>query len=351
MRPPHEGNDPYRLSERMADEAFARGVAVLLGSELCEVRPLSQGVLALRLKDGRRLVAKGVARQSLSAWRPGRPWAELVALDALSATGAPVPKLVAADLEHGWLVTEFVAGNPLDAARASGGEKAFRLLAEGLFSLEEAFASEWEALQPWSVARDDDDRKLAAGLAPLLEPGCRQPWMDLAREATQADATGENPMEGGGSGTKAPARWTPGPADVRAANVVWAQRVTFLDMASYGNDVTERRLASYAQRAGREPVSLLDQGAYAWYRKVRGERAAIRLAFYDLLYWGIAIARLLAAAREPGALAARLVTESWGEPEALFAPFTDQWRRQRLDDPRIERVRRGHWPGQEAHRR
>lgn len=337
---------------RRNDEDFARGVAALLGGELSAAEPLSDGVLTLSLADGRRLVAKSVARQSLPTWRPGQPWAELVALDALGAAGAPVPKLVAADLEHGWLVTEFAGGDDLDAALASRSEEAFRLLVLGLLRLEEAFASEWEVLKPWAVARVEDDRTLAAGLASLLDPGCREAWLDLAREATEREATegdaargsataGHPTQAGDACDAKTPAFWTPGPLDVRAANVVWAKDVTFLDMASYGYDVTERRLASYAQRAGKGAASLLNAAAYGWYRKVRGERAAVRLAFYDLLHWGLAIARLVAAIREPGSRAARLVAESWGDPSELVAPFARQWERERLDDPRVERVRRG----------
>ncbi|MFS8571576.1 MAG: hypothetical protein LOD85_00905, partial [Clostridia bacterium] len=103
------GGRPAPLSPE--DQGFARRLAGLLGADLEEARRLTGDVLYVRLSDGRQLAAKGVARQSAATWRPGEPWAELVALDALGAEGAPVPKLVAADLEHGWLAMEFADGS------------------------------------------------------------------------------------------------------------------------------------------------------------------------------------------------------------------------------------------------
>ena len=70
------------------DQRFAAALAALLGGELVSVRRLGEEVIGLELEDGRRLVAKGVARQSLPSWEPGRPWAELVALDALDRGGS-----------------------------------------------------------------------------------------------------------------------------------------------------------------------------------------------------------------------------------------------------------------------
>ena len=88
--------------------------------------------------------------------------------------------------------------------------------------------------------------------------------------------------------------------------------MTFLDMASYGYDVTEKRLSAYAQRAGKHPATMLDEAAYADYAAFRGEGAAIRLAYYDLLFWGIGLMRLLAALRQPRSKAARLLTTRSG---------------------------------------
>lgn len=319
------------------DERFAQGVAALLGEELDSVSKLGDGVLALLFSNGRRLVAKGVARQSLVGWQAGKPWAELVALDALSAVGAPVPRLIAADLEHGWLVMEMAAGDGLEEVAATRPGEAFSLLAQGLMRLEEAFAAEWESLERWAVPGPGDDRRMAESLAPLLEPGCREAWFDLVREATEDDtAPGEGSI------------YAPGPLDVQAANVVWEKRVTFLDMATYGYDVPEKRLSAYAQRAGPKPVTLLDARAFTAYRAMRGDRAALRLAFYDLLFWGIAAARLLAVIKNPDMPAARLLAESWGEPRRLFPEFERMWARETLDDPRVERVRAGLLPMQEA---
>ena len=58
-----------------------------------------------------------------------------------------MPKLVAADLEHGWLVTEFIPGNDLNGVCSELPCEGFSSLALGLVELEEVFASEWESLQ------------------------------------------------------------------------------------------------------------------------------------------------------------------------------------------------------------
>lgn len=316
------GGRPAPLSPE--DQGFARRLAGLLGADLEEARRLTGDVLYVRLSDGRQLAAKGVARQSAATWRPGEPWAELVALDALGAEGAPVPKLVAADLEHGWLAMEFADGSDLARARRLPAPGAFAALAGGLERLHRAFARAWDALAPWAVEGPAREREWAAGLLPFLDEEGRAAWQDLAAEALERPEA------------------VPGPLDVQAANVVWqGEQVTFLDMASFGYDGKEKRLAAYAQRAGPEPVSLLDAEAYAYYRRAMGRKAALRLAFFDFLYWGMALARVFAAARHPGSAAARRLEEAWGPPQALVAPLAAMWRRPRLDDLRVERVRRG----------
>lgn len=315
-----------------ADLDFAAGLAALLDGELVGASMLGDEALLVRLAGGRQLVAKRVARQSQGTWRPGKPWAELVALDALSARGAPVPRIVAADLGHGWLALEYVPGVGLQEVCEAGAPPAttrlaaFVSLVNALEQLEHAFAAEWEHLSPWATPVADDHRQLAAGLAPLLDHGARDAWNELAALAIQRGAV------------------HPGPLDVQPGNVIWGERpsrVTFVDMASFGHDVTEKRLVAYAQKAGPGPRSLLDHLAYGEYERLKGREAALRLAFFDLLYWGMALARLLAAQRAPGSVAAERVREVWGDPEALIAPFAAMWRRERLDDPRIERVQHG----------
>lgn len=315
------------------NQRFAENVAALLGGELETARSIGEAVLYLKLKDGRELVAKGVARQSLASWRPGRAWAELVALDALNQVDAPVPKLVAADLHHGWLVEEFVAGETLARLLAHPPRGAFGSLTRGLFRLEEAFAAQWDILERWAAPPGESDRKLAELVTPLLDDKARQPWMELAAEATSASA------------------FRPGPLDVRSANVVLAGDVTFLDMASYGYDVTEKRVAAYAQVAGGAPASLLDREGYRFYQDLRGDEAALRLAFYDLLFWGIGLLRLVAAAKAPKSRAAMAVREQWGEPGRLLPRYLAMWERERLAEPRIERLRQGLVSLKEAHAR
>jgi len=305
------------------DIEFARGLASLLGGELTRAERLGPEVLLVHLGDGRRLVAKGVARQSWESWRPGRPWAELVALDALGALGAPVPRLVAVDQEHGWLAMEYVPGTGIEEAALRPSPGAFASLTAALQALEEAFAAEWQSLSPWAAASPGQPWELAARLVPLLDADAHGAWAEVAGEALDPSAV------------------RPGPLDVQPDNVVWGERVALIDMASFGYDWTEKRLAAYAQRAGPRPVSLLDRRAYAHYAEAKGEQAAVRLAFFDLLYWGVALTRLLAAMRDPGSKAAGRLRSAWGEPQALVAPFASMWQRERIADPRVERVRNG----------
>ncbi|HLS89859.1 MAG TPA: hypothetical protein VK101_01240 [Limnochordia bacterium] len=314
-------------------QRFAKNVAALLGGELEAARPIGEAILYLKLKDGRELVAKGVARQSLASWRPGQAWAELVALDALNEVDAPVPKLVAADLHHGWLVEEFVAGDTLAKLLAHPPPGAFRSLTRGLFRLEEAFAAQWDILERWAAPPGESDRRLAELVTPLLDAKARQAWTELAAEATSASV------------------FRPGPLDVRSANVVLARDVTFLDMASYGYDVTEKRLAAYAQIAGGAPASLLDQESYRFYQGFYSEEAALRLAFYDFLFWGIGLLRLVAAAKAPTSRAAKAVREQWGKPGRLLPRYLAMWERERIAEPRIERLRQGLVSLKEAHAR
>lgn len=308
------------------DLEFASRLALLIGGELAHAEPLAEGALLICLSDGRKVVAKGVARQSQETWRPGRPWAELVALDALGACGAPVPKLLAADLEHGWLAVEYAAGERFEEALLRPSPGAFAPLVRGLAELEEAFGREWECLASWAAlqaAPVDELRGLAARLGRLIDKERRGAWAGLAAEALDPDDA------------------RPGPLDVQPANVIWGERVTFVDMASFGYDWTERRLAAYAQRPGPKPESLLDEKAYAHYAREKGERASVRLAFFDLLYWGLALTRLLAAVRAPESAAAERVRAAWGDPERLIGPFVSMWERKRLNDPRVEQVRTG----------
>lgn len=295
----------------------------MLGGELCATRSLGDAVLYLRLRDGRELVAKGVARQSVPSWEPGRPWAELVALDALSAAGAPVPNLIAADLNHGWLIQEFVPGETMTEVLRREEQDAFGALAHGLIRLEAAFEAQWDALERWAVPAHRRDRRLAELAEPLLNEGARLSWKELAALATEEEAA------------------RPGPLDVRSGNAIWAGTVTFLDMASYGYDVTEKRLVAYAQVAGSAPASLLDENSYTEYMAMRGERAAVRLAYYDLLFWAIALVRLIAALKQPESKAGRMVKKVWGEPTRLLPLYKAMWERTRVADARIDQVRQG----------
>src|SRR5690606_24645886 len=121
-------------------------------------------------------------------------------------------------------------------------------------------------------------------MAPLLPAGARPAW----RRWSDAALAGAEPF---------------GPLDVQSRNVVASgeRGVVFLDFATVGRASREKRLAAYAQSFRPEPRTLLVPEAYAAFRREAGEEAALRLAFYDFLFFGLAYARAVAAGEAPGA--------------------------------------------------
>lgn len=291
---------------------------------MVEASPLSPETVLLKLDDGRALVWKGVPRQAAERWRPGEPWAELVALDALGAVGGAVPSLVACDLKNGWLISEYVDGVPLDALpderRASG----WSSLVEGYLRLEAHFEEVWGELEPFSVPFEDETEALARGILSLFPPDplAASAWLSLLDEALQGERT-------------------PGSLDVRGANALLGEDgVTFLDFATLGLEYPEKRLVAYARRPDPFRPGLLETGGFMDYADIAGEDGAVRLAFFDFLYWGLLISRLKAAQAFPDSPRLAWVKEAWPDLKAAYKGALRMWAMPRIEEERVLEVRR-----------
>lgn len=309
---------------------FLQGVERLLGGRIVSVEPLGGQAFAVSWADGRRTVLKGVPRQEAEFWHPGKPWTELVAADLMTAEDAPTPRLLAADLTHGWLLREFAPGRPLDEvadpkghrgrADEGGVSPVFSALVAELSRLEATFEAVWPELAPFDATPAGDLAALAVGVGRLLPDNAQSAWDDLTRLAE--------------SGPR-----LPGPLDVRPANAVWnGDTVFFLDLATVGFDYKERRLVAYAQAAGRTWSSLLCESAYSAYARVNGEDAAVRLAYFDLMFWALVFARLRILEHRAASPAGQVLRNVWGDPATLRPKWLTQWRRPRIHDPRIDAV-------------
>lgn len=292
------------------DELFGQ-IARLLGSDAESMETLSPAAWLLSLSDGRRVVIKGVPRQEAGDWRPGQPWTELVAIDFLSSEGLPVPKLLAVDLNHGWLAREYVEGCPLHQLSDEQTVPIYRDLVHHIDRTEQALQThrhELGAIRWWNLQPGSDPLRWAQLLEDHLLPDVRSAWRDLAAEA----AAGAVQL---------------GPLDVQAANALWDGEKTWLiDWATIGQDYRERRLVAYAQAAYPAPVTLLDEAAYQHHAQLFGAEAARRLAFWDLAFWGTAWVRAKAAQ---------------SDAQLDLRGIAAMWRRFRLHDPHIAAVQSG----------
>lgn len=284
----------------------AAAIRALLGAEPVEVRALSPDAYWLRTESGEELVAKRVPRQERPRWRPGKPWAELVALDILAAAGGPVPRLLAADLEGGWLILAHVPGRTLLDATAGDVDALFTALVDAVVQVETILEAEEEALLPYLPDPPVDDAEpLIAAVESSLSPAAAADWRALVSEVF------------------ADARRTLGSLDLQPGNALaTGEQVLLIDFSLVGWTVRERRLVAYAHRSRPRPGTILTEDAYASYRSRAGEEAALRLAVYDMAY----ALRLVADGAGQGAKTAE-------RDDALHV-----WRRRRLDDGRLEAV-------------
>lgn len=302
----------------------------LLGSVVTEVRPLTAGTTYIQLEDGRELIHQSVPRQEQPAWQPGTPWAELAVFDVFTSHCAPLPRLRAADVQAGWLIRDYVPGKPLahvltpyDGADEHADGKLFNCLLTGLRTVHSVFAKETEALQPFVVAADDGWLpRIVQRLARFLTPSGRKAWHELTWLVLH----------------KQPPHL--GPADVQAGNVIVSHNdCTFIDMATIQFDWAERRLVAYSQKAHNPVGSLLTPEAYRVYEKQYGTEAMQRLALFDFIFWGIALARLHVLRTQPHSEAAHaLQAAGLADDPALWQTTQAMWQRQRTTDDLIERI-------------
>lgn len=313
---------PEGAREAGFDAAALKAVGSLLGSPISSAAWLSGEVARLELQDGRRLVWKRVPRQWAQRWKPGGPWAELAALDALSALGGPVPALVACDLENGWLIVEHVEGVPLDELPPSQRSQGWTSLVESYFELERRFEEAWDDLASFAEVFDDETESLARGVLALFphNPAAESAWLKLTREALRG-------------------KRTPGSLDLRAANALLAgHSVVFLDFATIGLERPEKRLVAYARRPDPLRPGLLEFEGFLEYAGIAGEDGALRLAFFDFLYWGLFLARCKAVLAAPSSSRLSGVRAALGDPAAAYEGALRMWARPRLDDERVRKV-------------
>lgn len=304
---------------------------LLFGSHVVDTRPLGGQATYLRLADGRELVLKGVPRQELSRRRPGEPWCELAVLDLLGAVGAPVPQLLAFDLEDGWLVYEFVSGpTGRELVRDGAPPAGFVLeIAAALRRIENTLYAEQQALQKFTAPDSHGTwQVLSQKMLPLLTPPAKAAWEKLARLALDASAL------------------TLGPVDTHAGNVVWHDgQPVFLDFATIGRDFTERRLAAYVQVDGLHAQAALSPAVYTAYAERYGLTASLRLAFFDFLFWGIVWARLLTVVERPNSKASKALTAARPDLAQNAAAQLDfvrhMWARPRCGHELVQAVSEG----------
>ncbi len=296
------------------ERRFFDQLGALLGSSVRGLRRLGPQVVYLSLADGRELIHKEVPRQDRPTWRPGAPWTELVWIDYLAAEGLPVPELVAADVQHGWMVQAFVPGRLL--SEGVDGPTFVRLL-RSLLRVESACERAPHDVRTFSVQ----------GMEADLEYERRQ----IEKWVTDETASALSSLIDDGFGG---ARPPIGPLDIRSENALdLGDEVVLIDFASVGADFTERRLAGYIWTALPTPRSFLTEAHFSAIEGTLGRRAALRLAFFDFAYCARALDRRLG----PKPSEHQYGPSSSGIIERLQR----EWERARIDDERVIAVQRG----------
>lgn len=283
----------------------------ILGHDLAESTELSSDAWRAVLTDGTAVVVKRVPRQSRHTWRPGRPWAELVALDLLCAEGGPVPKLLAVDLERGHLVLSYVEGVTLRSIEAPRGDGTFAALDRALAKSEAILEEADDELRPFLEEPAAAERtEMFERVRRLLQPDAAEAWRHLLALGFKEEVDGLRL----------------GSLDLQPENAITdGRQVTLIDFASLGRLDRERRLIAYVHRAHPVPGTLLHRDGYDDYCKRWGLDAGMRLAAYDFAF--IAPVFETALARQMSLPAV----------ETLIT----MWQRHRLADPRVDEVRFG----------
>ncbi len=283
----------------------------LLGRGVVKQIALSADVWRVVLSDGLTCIVKRVPRQSLPTWQPGQPWAELVALDILAAEGAPVPKLVAADLERGFLVQSFIKGTTLREVHDSGASEVVAHLDEAVHIIEALLDQVASEVKPFLVESQAEERtSMFARVRRALTPDAAAAWDHLLAAGFEDDVP-------------APSL---GSLDIQPENAIVNDRVFLIDFATLGRVDRERRIVGYVHRAHPRPGTLLSPRSYAAYSSRWGEAGALRLAAYDFAF---TLPIIEAAAKAPRG------------GKSTSDDALGLWCRERFGDERLELIRKG----------
>ncbi|MDE3000922.1 MAG: hypothetical protein OXU79_17745 [Gemmatimonadota bacterium] len=308
--------------------------AVRGGSAVACVRSLPghPNVWKVALGDGSFLIAKQHVFAPLVRGEPH----DMLAVEQLvhaRLSGAPVPRLYAADTEHDLVFFEWCGDRTLDDVCQEGATGACgRLVVEGFSRIQSLFC-----------ARSDD-------FAPRTFPGCypgdlRRTWRRttgslasaLPRLCSRLSGSADGKRYAAMSGTFTEllqfleqAAPLPGPTDYNARNIVIdpaARSLRFIEFSRIGWDWPERRLTQYttSHGAGRPDGgirSVLTPALAARYAALASEYRAEPLAEIEALLDGhhfvfhlLAARTLLDALPDPG----HPLLERWRNPEARLA--------------------------------
>lgn len=335
-------------------------IRTLFGTDVKSSRALSRDVTLIVLDNGQCVVIKGVSRQSSDTWQPGNPWTEPVVTDLLHFEGAPVPKLLAVDIQNGWMATEYVEGKTLRTLKEDERFPAFTALVTGLRHVEDVIALNQTCIK--ELVGPEDSRllgteTLVGQVRSLLQPDAAHAWDKVI---ANAGIHVNSPLSTKGEAYDQVDDPRPGPLDVHARNVVWTNNIdpkpcdrsdrpplenplstVFFDLATVGYAWTEQRLAAYAQSIIPTVSTLLTPKAYDWYGSVTNKKSLYRLIAFDFIYWMIALTRVDAAMNASQTPAGKAARNSWGQPERLGGQIVRMWRRRRIDDDRVNSIRHG----------
>ena len=206
---------------------------------------------------------------------------EAAALTELHRLGCPVPRLVAADRDHGTLAMEWIDGETLEERlqRSPLAEDERTAVVRGLAAMETAYGAMTEAQEPdrRAAARAEltarTGHELAAiaySLPTAVAAADRDRWAEALEAVDDAITAGP---------------WSYGSLDCSASNVVLAEgRAIVIDLSIMGAEWRERRTVRYAVATGSgRPdggyVSLFNQETAARYATlVAGEESPEVLA-------------------------------------------------------------------------
>lgn len=324
------------------------------GSPVEDVRPIPghPNVWIVSFVDGSFLVAKQHAFAPLARGEPH----DLLAVEQLAharLTGAPVPKLYAADSAHDLVFFEWCGDQTLDDVCQEGAAGAYgRLVVDGFARIQSAFHE-----------HDDD-------FAPRTFPGCypqdlRRTWRrttrNLAGSLTSlaerlSRSVHRRPFTAGSDTLTELLQFLEqaaplaGPTDYHARNIVInpaTRSLRFIEFSKVGWDWPERRLTQYttSHGAGRPDggtVSVLTPaltGRYAAlasrYREVPPEQIAALLDGHHFVFHLLAAQSLLDALPDPR----HPLPDRWRNPEARLEQLRRILSVPLCDDPRTSELR------------